>query len=532
MVLGSPTPSRSLAPPRSRALRQLNRFKVATIFLIAFVLIASGCTLNNEAKSGSGAPKPGSGAPRSQSGEPRSQTNGSEISWRSCSGGECGAMKVGLRASDKPGDKGAKTIGLALFRAKAADSSKRIGVLLINPGGPGGSGFDAARSLSRVLPATIREHFDIIGWDPRGTGRSTHVQCGDRLDYLFNSDTAPDSKKERGELERVAKRFAAACASRSGALLSHVSSFDTVRDMESIRLALGESKINFLGYSYGTFLGALYARDYPRRVRSMVLDGAVDPSLSPEASLIQQAQGLGRALNRFFDWCDAEKSCALGAGGASKAYEALRRAIDERPLRFKNRVFGPNQFDLGVSSFLYSGAGAYERLASGLEELDAGDPGILLETSDAYVGRSGDGRYDDSWAAFLAVACLDGPALGNEEALVQVAKRASEVAKDFGSASVGLGYPCLYWRAKPRLARALSVSAPGAPPIVIVGTRDDPITPLSWAQGLAVQLGSGHLVVAPGAQHTSYPSRDGCLDPIINSYFLRLRVPLAGAACP
>ncbi len=449
-------------------------------------------------------------------------------------------MKVGLRASDNPLAKGAKVIDLALFRVRASESSKRIGVLLINPGGPGSSGFDAAQSLANILPSAITTRFDIIGWDPRGTGRSTPVKCGNRLDYLFNSDTAPDSDSERSELERVAQRFADACASRSGELLGHVSSFDTVRDMESIRRALGETKINYLGYSYGTFIGALYAREYPKRVRSMVLDGAVDPAVSPETALIEQAEGLSKSLSLFFNWCDSQnnrqkqgqKGCDFGEGRASKAYESLRLSSDVRPVTYGKRIFGPTQFDLGVSSYLYSGEGGYEPLASALEDLENGDPQTLLESSDAYVGRSSDGTYDGSWAAFLAVSCLDGPALGDEEALAGVAKRARAAAKDFGAASVGLGYPCAYWPSTPLLSESLPVSAPNAPPIVVVGTRDDPITPVAWAEGLATQLGNGHLVVAPGAQHTSYPSRDGCLDPIINSYFVRLRVPADQAACP
>lgn len=449
-------------------------------------------------------------------------------------------MKVGLRASDNPLVKGAEVIDLALFRGRASESSKRIGVLLINPGGPGGSGFDAAQSLANILPSAITTRFDIIGWDPRGTGRSTPVKCGHRLDYLFNSDTAPDSDSERSELERVAQRFADACASRSGALLGHVSSFDTVRDMESIRRALGETKINYLGYSYGTFIGALYAREYPKRVRSMVLDGAVDPAVPPETALIEQAQGLSKALNLFFDWCDiqsnsqkqGQKGCDFGEGRASRAYETLRLASDVRPVTYNKRIFGPTQFDLGVSSYLYSGEGGYELLASALEDLANGDPQTLLETSDSYVGRTSDGTYDDSWAAFLAVSCLDGPALGDEGALAGVAKRARAAARDFGAASVGLGYPCAYWPSTPLLSESLPVSAPNAPTIVVIGTRDDPITPVTWAEGLAAQLGNGHLVVAPGAQHTSYPSGDGCLDPIINSYFLRLRVPPDQAVCP
>ena len=449
------------------------------------------------------------------------------ISWRPCSGGQCGSLAVPLDPAKPKG----RSIRLALFRVRATTSGRPKGVLLINPGGPGGSGVDATKYLATALPSRIRRSFDLVGWDPRGTGASTAIDCGKHLDYLFAPDTAPDSPAERADLERASARFARTCARRSGALLAHVSSQDTVGDMERIRIALGERRINFLGYSYGTLLGALYASRYPTHVRTMILDGAVDPTVSPEASLIQQAQGFDAGLALFFTWCDEHRACGFGDGNSAAAYHALRDAVDAQPIRSGGRTFGPTQVDLGVGSYLYAGEDGYRSLAQGLAELRDGDPSILQSASDDYVGRRGNGDYDPSWGAFLAISCLDGPSLGDTAALAAVSERAAAAAPDFGAASAGLGTPCATWPTRPVFAAPGPIRAPGAPPIVVIGTRNDPVTPLAWAQGLASQLGVGHLVVGPGAQHTGYPQGDDCLDPIIDAYLLSRRVPADGAAC-
>ncbi|MFM7061192.1 MAG: alpha/beta hydrolase [Actinomycetes bacterium] len=482
------------------------RRPVVVIVGVALLVGASGCGTTVAAEPAGSAPS---------------------IEWRSCRGGECGSLAVPLDPAKPRG----RTIRLALFRAEATSERARKGVLLINPGGPGASGIDATRYLASALGRRVRRSFDLVGWDPRGTGSSAAIDCGDELDYLFRPDTAPDDAAERTELERASARFARACARRSGALLDHVSSQDTVGDMERIRIALGERRLNFLGYSYGTLLGALYANRYPGRVRAMVLDGAVDPTVPPEASLIQQAQGFDAGLARFFAWCDARRTCGYGGGDSAAAYGRLRAAIDTTPIRAEGRRFGPTQMDLGVGSFLYSGEGGYRTLAEGLAALEDDDPAIIQAASDDYVGRRDGGRYDPSWGAFLAISCLDGPRLGTTADLEAVSARAAAAAPEFGASSVGLGTPCATWPTPPVFAAPAAISAPGAPPIVVIGTRNDPVTPLSWAQGLAAQLGVGHLVVAPGAQHTGYPQGDDCLDPFVEDYLVDLRVPPEGAAC-
>ncbi|MGH9026963.1 MAG: alpha/beta fold hydrolase [Acidimicrobiia bacterium] len=223
-----------------------------------------------------------------------------EISWSDCDDGfECGSLQV-PRDYDNPRS---GTITVALIRHPATDPAGRIGSLLVNPGGPGASGVHFVRGATDLLPEELRVRFDIVGFDPRGTGATLPIECDFDLDDVFALDTSPDDEDERAELEETFAALAAACDERSGADLAAVSSQDTVRDMYRIRAALGDDKLTYLGYSYGSYLGALYADQFPQLVRSMLLDGAVDPSLEPAESAVEQAVGFERALNAFLADC-------------------------------------------------------------------------------------------------------------------------------------------------------------------------------------------------------------------------------------
>ena len=224
-----------------------------------------------------------------------------KLDWKRCADGECATLAVPFDAAQPSG----KQIKLALARVPAKKPDERIGSLLINPGGPGAPGTDFANPVAAQLPASITDHFDIVGWDPRGTGSSSPVDCGKKLDYLFNADTAPDDAAERAELEHASERFASECQARSGALLSHIASADTVQDMDRIRAALGDKKLTYAGFSYGTYLGALYAARYPENVRALLLDGAIDPAVPVDEVAIQQAKGFEASLDAFLEDCAA-----------------------------------------------------------------------------------------------------------------------------------------------------------------------------------------------------------------------------------
>ncbi len=426
-------------------------------------------------------------------------------------------------------------IDLALMRRTAGTPAARLGSLLLNPGGPGGSGIDLVRNLSPTFPRELRDRFDLVGWDPRGTGASTTVDCGNRLDYLFAPDISPETAAAQQALETASKQFADACEARSGALLPYLSSDATAHDMEQIRTALGEAKLTYLGYSYGTYLGTLYAHLFPDRVRAFVLDGAVDPALSARDVVLQQAQGFERALDAFLADCANDRLCAFSSRGNPRAaYDRLAAAVDARPIRARvdgrTRSLGPTQFELGVSTALYGGRPVWPELATALAHAAAGDGSDLLQFFDAYVNRQTDGTYSHEYPAFLATVCLDGPSLGDLATARQLEVEARAVAPHFGAGNVGLGLVCEFWPV-PAVTTAGAVRAPGAPPIVVVGTTGDPATPVAWAQSLAAELGSGHLLLHRGEGHTAFPAADACLDPAIVRYLVDTTAPPDGTVC-
>ncbi len=368
------------------------------------------------------------------------------LDWQDCAAGECAQLAVPLDPAAPDG----KQIDLALARVPASKPDERIGSLLINPGGPGAPGTDFVQTVESQLPESITDRFDIVGWDPRGTGTSSPVDCGRKLDYLFDVDTAPDSPAELAALEAASKKFADACNARSGDLLRHISSADTVHDMDRIREAIGDDKLTYAGFSYGTYLGALYAQEYPDKVRALLLDGAVDPAVPIDELSIQQAKGFEASLKAFLDDCANRESCDYyHDGDPAAALYALRKKIDEKPLRTEDgRVFGPSQLDIALAAPLYSGAGGYKVLASGLKRAEEGDPSKLLSLFDDYILREPDGTYADEWPAFLAISCADGPALDVAKAESLQAQAAKE-APIFGASNVGLSFPCAYWPVPP-----------------------------------------------------------------------------------
>lgn len=447
--------------------------------------------------------------------------------WRSCAEGECATLRAPLDRA-KPG--GAQ-IDLALARVRARKPAARIGSLLLNPGGPGAPGVELAAQVADILPTAITDRFDIVGWDPRGTGRSTAVDCGSHLDYLFAADTAPDSSEELTALQSASRRFAEDCAARSAALLPHLASLDTVHDMDRIRAALGDPKLTYIGFSYGTYLGALYAQTYPDRVRALILDGALDPSLSVADISIQQAKGFDQSLEAFFADCARRTTCAFYNGGDPRgAYDALRAGIDRKPLQRGGRTLGPTQFDIAVAAPLYMGRSAYGSLAAELRAAERGDASGLLREFDVFLGRSGDGTYDTEWSAFLATSCLDGPVL-DAAATTALQARAAVEAPEFGAANVGLGYPCSYWPVPPVNPVPAPVTAPAAPPLVVIGTTGDPATPLAWAGGLARQLGPATLVTVEGTTHTALLDGGPCLEAMATRYLVELVPPAPGLRC-
>jgi pimeloyl-ACP methyl ester carboxylesterase len=453
------------------------------------------------------------------------------LAWKTCGDAECATLTVPLDEFHPD----ARTLGIGLVRVPAGDPSRRIGSLLVNPGGPGASGTSFAREIAGVLPTEIRDRFDIVGWDPRGVGKSSQVQCDDNLDDYYSLDFAPDNDQERTALVAGVQKLVDSCEAHSGALMPYLASVYTVRDMDRIRAALGDDKLTYLGFSYGTYLGTLYAAAFPQNVRALVLDGAIDPAVDASDQQVQQAVGFEQSLDQFLKFCSASSSCPFHHGGKSaKAYDALRARVDAHPIAGRGantgRRLGPTDFDIGVTQELYLGKAAWTDLAHALADADHGDAGALFDASDAYTGRRSDGQYDAIDEAFFAIGCPDGPPMGGLAGMRAIEDRAQAAAPRLGRSIVNNSLACALWPVQPT-APAAAIHAPGAPPILVVGTRHDPATPLRWAQGLASELDSGVLMTARGSRHTAFAAGNSCIDRNVTGYLVDLVPPRNGTAC-
>jgi pimeloyl-ACP methyl ester carboxylesterase len=458
---------------------------------------------------------------------PNDRPDDGTLDWRECEGGECADLTVPLDYDDPDGP----TIEVALVRARALDPDERIGSLLVNPGGPGASGVEFVAFNSFIFPEAIRERFDIIGFDPRGAGDTAPVECTESLDDVLGQDYSPDSDQERAVLETAVEEFTQQCQEQNGDILPYVSSQDTVRDMDRIREAVGDEKLSYLGFSYGTYLGALYADFFPDRVRALALDGAVDPALSSLESNLEQAAGFERSLNAFFDDCAADDGCVFhNDGEPAAAYDALVAAIDADPPEADGRTLSPNEFELGVAEPLYGGEEGWDALAEALAALAEGDPGLMFELSDSYTNRNDDGTHVGGiLQPFWAIGCVDSAPIGEPEDLPALDEQFRAAAPRFGVTFLYSALMCSLWPAEPA-PDPNPLDAPGAPPILVIGTSGDPATPFQWAESLAGVLDSGVLLASEGEQHLAYFSNP-CAQEIVDDYLIDLAVPAEGTRC-
>jgi pimeloyl-ACP methyl ester carboxylesterase len=491
---------------------------------LAFALAASVAVASSGALA-----EPVVAEPRSTeavSGEPSPK-----LDWKSCgAGNECARLTVPL---DYANPDNGKPIKLALLRVRASDSEHRIGSLLVNPGGPGAPGTGFAASIAREIPDGIRERFDIVGFDPRGTGKSSPVQCRDNLDDVFGLDYSPDTPEERARLGAGLNGLAKECEQRSGELLPHVSSENTARDMDQIREAVGDKKLTYLGYSYGTYIGTLYAKLFPKRVRAFVFDGAVDPNLSGVELALQQAVGFERSLDDFLSQCSRDNRCRFyNAGDSAGAFDRLMAQVDAQALPARNgRVLGGAAFDLGVAQTLYSGELGYGQLEQALAAAQRGDGERLLRLSDEYTGRRRDGTYDSSQPAFWAIGCLDGPTIGGPDAFQAAEGQFRSAAPRMGVPLLNAGLVCAYWSV-PSVPSPAPIRVSGTPPILVIGTTNDPATPLAWSEGLAKEISSAVLLVAEGTQHTAFvTASNDCVDDNVVKYLIDREPPPNGTKC-
>jgi len=386
------------------------------------------------------------------------------------------------------------------------------------------------RQFAGAFPQEVRDRFDLVGFDPRGTGGTIPVDCTDTLEPFLDLDYSPDSKHERKALAAAGRDFADACEERSGEILPYVATIDTARDMDQIRAALGDEQLSYLGFSYGTYLGALYAELFPKRVRAFVLDGPLNPELTAEELAFSQAAGSELAIEAFFANCGSAPECPFSNGGdPAAAFDALQESVESTPIPASDgRQLGPNDFNIGAFSALYAGEAGYGDLANALAAAAAGDSSAMFALADEYTERNEDGTYSNTQEAYVSIFCGDRQPIP--------AGKYERLERRFDRAAPHFGLPLLYelrvcadWPAEP--VRAPRIDAKGSAPILVVAATGDHATPYEEAKELAKQLDSGVLLTVENEAHTSYAQVSACVDDIANRYLIDLEVPAPRTRC-
>ena len=423
---------------------------------------------------------------------------------------------------------GTESVRLPVVRHLALKPNERIGSLLVNPGGPGFGGTYLARNAATIFTEEILDRFDVVGWDPRGTGESVPaIDCIDNYDPYFAIDPTPDSTEERQAIIDSAKSFADACAERTGSLLSHVSTQDSARDIDLLRRALGEPEVSYFGFSYGSELGASWVTMFPDTVRAAVFDGAADPNASAAEATIDQARGFEIAFNAFLADCATKCSFPRGEDPGT-AFDDLVAAIDANDYP---TVDSRPRLNLGITYTAVANAmyatSLWPALDAALNEARDGNGAALLRLNDDYYQRRDNGTYGNEIEAFLAITCADDRGPATVEEIDAYSARLREAAPRLGASFEG-GYACVFWpvESEPNLV----ITGRGAGPIVVIGTTNDPATPLESSQKMTRSLEGGVLVKVTGNGHTGY-TRSACAQKIVNRYLIDGEPPSAEVEC-
>jgi pimeloyl-ACP methyl ester carboxylesterase len=449
------------------------------------------------------------------------------LSWSTCLGDlQCATLVVPLDYADLRGP----TIPIAVARHPAEVPSARIGSLVIDPGGPGVSGVDDMANELRSLTPQLLDDFDIVTFDPRGVERSDPVTCGETPGSPPTTlpDPVPTTPAQVASTVAGLKLYAAACEKNSAIVLPHVGSVDAARDMEELRQALGDMGLTYMGQSYGTLLGLTYASMFPTHVRSMVLDGVIDPALTFNQMTLGQAQGFEAMLGSFFTWCAGVSAAACPwrpAGDPTQALLAQIAGSASAPVAAgAGRVAGAGELYDALLDGLYARSD-WPRLGEALAADAAGNGAPVVAMSDRYNANGSTNGAD----AGVAIDCLDHPTSHDLAGYGYLAALAKASAPVFGPLLAWGQASCAVWPVPP--TRVVGpVAAPGSPPILVVGTTADPATPYAWAVNVAHDLSRGVLLTRGGSDHVAYFYSD-CVRSDVQAYLVGGATPPSGATC-
>lgn len=432
---------------------------------------------------------------------------------------------------------GGPTIELAVALLPAADQANKVGPLLLNFGGPGASGINILAESGRgVVPAEVGNRFDLVSWDPRGVNRSAPVECltdTEMDDWAATPgiSSQPTAADWAGALSD-AQWFADKCKAGTGEMLAHIGTTASARDMESIRVGLGAAKLDYLGFSYGTALGAVYATLFPDSTGRLILDGAVDMAPTDESEYGEQGVSLQGALDRLFAWCDADTACPFGDGGSRAAFDALMNTLDDRPIALEDgRRLNSSIAWTGVVMTLYN-RDYWDYAVQGLADASEGDGYLLALLADAYIDRSDGGSYKSNiMEAFPAISCIDSPTTASIARYTAIYEKFASRAPDFASGQASGGLLCGVWPYRSADPLPTVVDGAGAAPIMVVGTTGDPATPYAWSVRMAELLESGYLLTFVGEGHTGVGGKSACIDDAAITFLVSGTLPPNGTRC-
>lgn len=463
-----------------------------------------------------------------------------ELDWGGCTqelaslaGLECTYLAVPIDRQVDDSDSG--SIDLALARVPAnGDPDERIGSLLFNPGGPGGSGIEFLASAALMLPEELQERFDLVSWDPRGVGDSAPVRCvtDEQKDAQTEGDLSPDDKAELDRAIEDQAEFLEGCEQNNPELIEHMSTADVAGDMDEIREALGDEKLNYVGFSYGTAIGATYATMFPEHVRAVVLDGSVSPTATDLEQTTTQAEGFERTYLNFVATCDEDSECAL-SGRTAQTVDEVRSNLDINPVIIDTasgeRELTRDLFDIGLATGLYD-TSIWGPLARAIDDIEGGGGELILSLADRQLGRNPDGTWDNSSDAQTMVNCADARDRPTVDEAIAAGEEVADAAPTFGEVLKTGPLGCVNW---PMPANPVPEwTADGAPPILVVGTVGDPATPYEWSEQMTEALGGSVLLTYEGDGHTAFMRGGPCIDDAVVAYLVDLELPEAGTSCP
>ena len=448
-----------------------------------------------------------------------------EINWKSCRQDfQCATLAVPIDYSKLS----TGTFEIALLKYPAR-TSKKLGSLIVNPGGPGGSGVDYAYAAEYIFSPAILDRYDIVGFDPRGVSRSAPIRClsDKELDTNNNSDSKPDNEAEFQQILEDTKKYVENCKDKNRYLTSY-STANVARDLDILRETLGDKQLNYMGKSYGTYLGTLFAQFFPEKVGRVVLDGAVDPSISNFQQTLTQAIGFDHAFNSFAADCNARKHCTLSKDGDAAVGEMqkLFNQAAKKPFKLKSkseRTLSESMMVLGTASAMYDSQSGWPQLRRAIAEAQKGYGDTFLKLADEYTGRQSDGSYpNNEFDSGAVIDCLDFNEPRTIEQITTDAKVFAAKAPLFGPYLAYGGVTCKFFNQDTEVTTEPMVTSN---PVIVIGTTGDPATPYEWAQGLSKLLTNSRLISLTGEGHTGQGQGNACIDDQIDDFYLTGKAP-------